>query len=133
VALAVGLTPELLPMIVSVTFARGAQRMAPKRVIVKQLVSIQNLGSMDVLCTDKTGTLTEARIHLERHLDGLGRESGRVLQLAHVKNKQYEENCKAHDKQPEASGTLLKCGGRRLRNEAVGNITKHCICTGLAN
>ena len=69
VALAVGLTPELLPMIVSVTLARGAQRMAAKRVIVKQLASIQNLGSMDVLCTDKTGTLTEARIHLERHID----------------------------------------------------------------
>ena len=58
-------------MIVSVTLARGAKRMAAKRVIVKQLASIQNLGSMDVLCTDKTGTLTEARIHLERHIDSL--------------------------------------------------------------
>lgn len=84
IALAVGLTPELLPMIVSVTLARGARRMAAKRVIVKQLVSIQNLGSMDVLCTDKTGTLTEACIHLERHIDGLGRESKRVLELAYL-------------------------------------------------
>ncbi len=58
--------------------------MAAKRVIVKQLASIQNLGSMDVLCTDKTGTLTEARIHLERHIDGLGRESKRVLELAYL-------------------------------------------------
>jgi P-type Mg2+ transporter len=84
VALAVGLTPELLPMIVSVTLARGAMRMAKKKVIVKRLESIHNLGSMDVLCTDKTGTLTEARIRLERHVDGLGRDSSRVLELAYL-------------------------------------------------
>ena len=84
VALAVGLTPELLPMVVSVTLARGAMRMAAKKVIVKRLESIHNLGSMDVLCTDKTGTLTEARIRLERHVDGLGRESHRVLELAYL-------------------------------------------------
>ena len=72
VALAVGLTPELLPMVVSVTLSRGALRMAANKVIVKRLASIHNLGSMDVFCTDKTGTLTEARIHLERHLDPLG-------------------------------------------------------------
>ncbi len=84
VALAVGLTPELLPMVVSVTLARGALRMAKKKVIVKRLESIHNLGSMDVLCTDKTGTLTEARIHLERHVDGLGRDSSRVLELAYL-------------------------------------------------
>ncbi|KAI3601500.1 Mg(2+) transport ATPase, P-type (plasmid) [Cupriavidus necator H850] len=83
VALAVGLTPELLPMVVSVTLSRGALRMAASKVIVKRLASIHNLGSMDVFCTDKTGTLTEARIHLERHLDPLGRESQRVLELAY--------------------------------------------------
>jgi Mg2+-importing ATPase len=94
VALAVGLTPELLPMIVSVTLARGAQRMAAKRVIVKQLASIQNLGSMDVLCTDKTGTLTEARIHLERYIDGLGRENKRVLELAYL-NSFFETGLKS--------------------------------------
>ena len=60
VALAVGLTPELLPMVVSVTLSRGALRMADKRVMVKRLAAIQDLGSMNVLCTDKTGTLTEA-------------------------------------------------------------------------
>ncbi|HXO43580.1 MAG TPA: HAD-IC family P-type ATPase, partial [Thermoanaerobaculia bacterium] len=65
VALAVGLTPELLPMVVSVTLSRGAIRMAAKKVIVKRLAAIHDLGSMDVLCTDKTGTLTEARIRLE--------------------------------------------------------------------
>ena len=84
VALAVGLTPELLPMVVSVTLARGAMRMARKKVIVKRLEAIHNLGSMDVLCTDKTGTLTEARIHLERHVDALGRDSSRVLELAYL-------------------------------------------------
>ena len=83
VALAVGLTPELLPMVVSVTLSRGALRMAANKVIVKRLASIHNLGSMDVFCTDKTGTLTEARIHLERHLNPLGKESQRVLELAY--------------------------------------------------
>jgi len=62
VALAVGLTPELLPMIVSVTLARGAVRMADAHVIVKRLAAVQDLGAMDVLCTDKTGTLTEAQL-----------------------------------------------------------------------
>ncbi len=83
-ALAVGLTPELLPMVVSVTLARGATRMAQRKVIVKRLAAIEDLGSMDVLCTDKTGTLTEAKIRLERHLDPLGRESDRVLELAYL-------------------------------------------------
>jgi len=83
-ALAVGLTPELLPMIVSVCLARGALRMAAARVIVKRLPAIHDLGSMDVLCTDKTGTLTEARIRLVRHLDVQGRESERVLELAYL-------------------------------------------------
>jgi Mg2+-importing ATPase len=84
VALAVGLTPELLPMIVSVTLARGALRMAQKKVIVKRLGAIHDLGQMDVLCTDKTGTLTEARIRLERHVDSFGRDSEQVLKLAYL-------------------------------------------------
>jgi Mg2+-importing ATPase len=90
VALAVGLTPELLPMVVSVTLSRGALRMAASKVIVKRLSSIHNLGSMDVFCTDKTGTLTEARIHLERH----GRESQRVLELAYF-NSFFETGLKS--------------------------------------
>ena len=94
VALAVGLTPELLPMVVSVTLARGALRMSAKKVIVKRLDSIQNLGSMDLLCTDKTGTLTEARIHLERHLDAGGKESQRVLELAYF-NSFFETGLKS--------------------------------------
>ncbi len=94
VALAVGLTPELLPMVVSVTLARGAMRMAKKKVIVKRLESIHNLGSMDVLCTDKTGTLTEARIRLERHVDGFGIDSRRVLELAYL-NSFFESGLKS--------------------------------------
>jgi P-type Mg2+ transporter len=82
IALAVGLTPELLPMIVTVTLARGAQRLAGEHVIVKRLASIEGLGSMDVLCTDKTGTLTRAKIRLERHVGIAGAESARVLEHA---------------------------------------------------
>jgi len=94
VALAVGLTPELLPMVVSVTLSRGALRMAANKVIVKRLASIHNLGSMDVLCTDKTGTLTEAHIHLERSMDPLGRDSERVLKLAYF-NSFFETGLKS--------------------------------------
>jgi Mg2+-importing ATPase len=94
VALAVGLTPELLPMVVSVTLSRGALRMAANKVIVKRLASIHNLGSMDVFCTDKTGTLTEARIHLEGHVDPLGRDSKRVLELAYF-NSFFETGLKS--------------------------------------
>ena len=78
-AVAVGLTPEMLPMIVSVCLAKGALAMSRKRVIVKRLNSIQNFGAMDVLCTDKTGTLTEDRVVLMRHCDVAGRESDTVL------------------------------------------------------
>ena len=94
VALAVGLTPELLPMVISVTLSRGALRMAKQRMIVKRLSAIQDLGSMDVLCTDKTGTLTEARIRLEKHVDPSGRPSGRVLELAYL-NSFFETGLKS--------------------------------------
>jgi Mg2+-importing ATPase len=89
IALAVGLTPELLPMVVSVTLSRGALRMSRHKVLVKRLSAIHDLGSMDVLCTDKTGTLTEARIRLERHLDPSGRDSARVLELVYL-NSRFE-------------------------------------------
>lgn len=82
VALAVGLTPEFLPMITSVTLARGAVRMAGDQVIVKHLPAIQNFGTMDVLCTDKTGTLTTGKMNLYSSVDFRGRPSGRVLALA---------------------------------------------------
>jgi P-type Mg2+ transporter len=82
VALAVGLTPELLPMIVSVTLASGAVRMARKKVIVKQLAAIENFGSMDILCSDKTGTLTHGEISVDRHLNLRGEDDETVIRLA---------------------------------------------------
>jgi Mg2+-importing ATPase len=84
VALAVGLTPELLPMITTVTLSRGAIRMAGKRVVVKRLAAIHDLGAMDVLCTDKTGTLTEANISLLGHPGFDGADSENVVTLAAV-------------------------------------------------
>ena len=94
VALAVGLTPELLPMVVSVTLTRGALRMAALKVIVKRLSAIQDMGAMDILCTDKTGTLTEAKIRLERHVNAKGRETQRVLELAYL-NSYFESGLKS--------------------------------------
>ena len=84
VALAVGLTPELLPMILTVNLAKGALAMSDKGVIVKHLASIQNFGSMDVLCTDKTGTLTENRITLIYHVDAERNDSGQVLLYSYL-------------------------------------------------
>ncbi|EPO1787087.1 magnesium-translocating P-type ATPase [Cronobacter turicensis] len=81
-AVAVGLTPEMLPMIVSANLAKGAIVMARRKVIVKHLNAIQNFGAMDVLCTDKTGTLTQDNIVLEKHLDCHGHDSLPVLSLA---------------------------------------------------
>ena len=81
-------------MVVSVTLSRGALRMAAKKVIVKRLAAIHDLGSMDVLCTDKTGTLTEARIRLEQHLDPLGRSTTRALELAYL-NSYFETGLKS--------------------------------------
>jgi Mg2+-importing ATPase len=83
-ALAVGLTPEFLPMIVTVTLSQGAQRMARQKVIVRQLEAIENLGNMDVLCSDKTGTLTRGAVTVEAHLDALGNDSPAVLRWARV-------------------------------------------------
>ncbi|MCU1765209.1 magnesium-translocating P-type ATPase [Pseudomonas protegens] len=81
-AVAVGLTPEMLPMIVSANLAKGASAMAKRKVVVKRLNAIQNFGAMDVLCTDKTGTLTQDRIILEHHVDISGSRCDEVLQLA---------------------------------------------------
>ncbi|RQS68718.1 magnesium-translocating P-type ATPase [Burkholderia sp. Bp8963] len=80
-AVAVGLTPEMLPMIVSANLARGAVAMARRKVVVKRLNSVQNFGAMDVLCTDKTGTLTQDKIILEHHLDIFGQKDEEILRL----------------------------------------------------
>ena len=92
-SVAVGLTPEMLPMIVSANLAKGAVSMSKKKVIVKELNSIQNLGAMDVLCTDKTGTLTQDKIILEYHLDIHGNSDTRVLRHAFL-NSYYQTGLK---------------------------------------
>lgn len=84
IAIAVGLTPEMLPMVVTATLAKGAINMSKKKVIVKRLNAIQNIGAMDILCTDKTGTLTLDKIVLERHLNVEGTEDDEVLKWAYL-------------------------------------------------
>ncbi|MCP9440360.1 MAG: magnesium-translocating P-type ATPase [Nitrospira sp.] len=92
-SIAVGLTPEMLPLIVTSTLAKGAVFLSRKKVIVKRLDSIQNFGAMDVLCTDKTGTLTQDKIFLERHVDVWGEDSDEVLHLAYL-NSYYQTGLK---------------------------------------
>ena len=92
-AVAVGLTPEMLPMIVSANLAKGAVGMAKRKVVVKRLNAIQNFGAMDILCTDKTGTLTQDKIILEHHLDINGQVDPSVLQLAWL-NSYYQSGMK---------------------------------------
>lgn len=92
-SIAVGLTPEMLPMIVTSTLAKGAVFLSRKKVIVKRLDAIQNFGAMDVLCTDKTGTLTQDKIFLARHVDVWGDESDDVLEMAYL-NSYYQTGLK---------------------------------------
>ncbi|MDR3075916.1 MAG: magnesium-translocating P-type ATPase [Synergistaceae bacterium] len=93
VSIAVGLTPEMLPMIVSANLAKGAVSMSKKQVSVKNLNSIQNFGAMDILCTDKTGTITQDKVILEYHLDINGNNSDRVLRHAFL-NSYYQTGLK---------------------------------------
>ena len=92
-AVAVGLTPEILPMLVTLNLSRGARSMSKKQVIVKHLESIQNLGAMDILCTDKTGTLTEDKIILEKYCDIHGNDDYSVLRYAYI-NSFYQTGLK---------------------------------------
>jgi len=108
VALAVGLTPEFLPMISAVTLSRGAAHMARQKVIVKHLEAIENFGSMDVLFSDKTGTLTSGEMVLDRHLDPLGQVSERPLALAYV-NSSYQTGIKS-----PLDGAILKRGAAAI-------------------
>ena len=100
ISVAVGITPQMLPVIVTTCLARGAEAMRAKDVVVKEISSIQNLGAMDVLCCDKTGTLTRDKIVLERHLDVLGAPSDRVLRHAYL-------------------NSLFQTGLRNLMDEAI--------------
>ena len=107
IALAVGLTPEFLPMITAVTLGQGAVRMAKKKVIVKHLAAMQNLGSMDILCSDKTGTLTSGELSLESHVDPFGDLSEHVFQLAYL-------NCSFQTGIPNAVNAAIRVKGDPL-------------------
>ncbi len=93
IAVAVGLTPEMLPMVVTANLAKGAVAMARQKVIVKRLNAVQNFGAMDILCTDKTGTLTQDKVILIEHLDVRGQEDIRVLECAYL-NSYYQTGLK---------------------------------------
>ncbi len=112
-AVAVGLTPEMLPMIVTVNLAKGALAMSRRKVIVKRLKAIQNFGAMDVLCTDKTGTLTQDRVILEKHVDLLGQESEEVLLYAYL-NSYYQ------------SGLRNLLDVAVLQHAAAGDLARNC-------
>lgn len=92
-AVAVGLTPEMLPMIVTVNLSKGALSMSKKKVIIKRLNAIQNFGAMDILCTDKTGTITEGKIVLEKFLDVSGNQNDDILYMAYL-NSYYQTGLK---------------------------------------
>ena len=94
VALAVGMTPEMMPMIITVTLAQGARRMTRKKVLVKQLAAIEDFGSVEILCSDKTGTLTEGEIVLDRHVDVQGKDDDNVLRFIYL-NSYFQAGIKS--------------------------------------
>ncbi len=94
VALAVGMTPEMMPMIITISLAQGARRMARKKVLVKQLAAIEDFGSIEILCSDKTGTLTEGEIVLDRHVDVHGQDNEDVLRLVYL-NSHFQSGIKS--------------------------------------
>src|ERR1019366_3778081 len=94
IALAVGMTPEMMPMIITITLAQGARRMAKKKVLVKQLSAIEDFGSIEILCSDKTGTLTEGEIALDRHVDVHGQDNEDVLRFVYL-NSYFQAGLKS--------------------------------------
>jgi Mg2+-importing ATPase len=94
IALAVGMTPEMMPMIITITLAQGARRMAKKKVLVKQLSAIEDFGSVEILCSDKTGTLTEGEIALDKHVDVHGQDNEDVLKFVYL-NSYFQTGIKS--------------------------------------
>jgi Mg2+-importing ATPase len=126
VALAVGLTPEFLPMITSVTLGAGAVRMARRKVIVKHLPAIQNLGSIDVLCSDKTGTLTAGAMVLERSVDTDGNPSDAPLRLAWL-NSRFETGIKSPLDAAILARTPADVEGWAKRDEVPFDFERRCL------
>jgi Mg2+-importing ATPase len=128
-ALAVGLAPELLPAIISITLAHGAQQMAKRGVIVRRLNSIENFGSMDVLCTDKTGTLTQGVVHLDEAFDPEGTPSKTVLYFSYL-NSQYQTgmNNPLDDAiGAYAKGAKLEIGSEQKIDEIPYDFVRKCL------
>ena len=123
-ALAVGLTPQLLPAIISINLAHGAKRMARAKVIVKRLAAIENFGSMDVLCTDKTGTLTEGTVTLRSALDVGGKDSDRVLLFATLNATFQSGYANPIDQAIVASGSLDTSAYTKLDEEPYDFVRK---------
>ena len=121
-SVAVGITPSMLPLIVNVNLSKGSKRLAKKDVLVKDISSIQNLGSIDILCTDKTGTLTENKIVLEKYIDATGLESKNVLEYAYL-NSTYSTGIKnLVDKAIITYGTKNKINSLTTKYEKVDEI-----------
>jgi P-type Mg2+ transporter len=134
-ALAVGLAPELLPAIISITLAHGAQQMAKRGVIVRRLNSIENFGSMDVLCTDKTGTLTEGVVRLDGALAPDGQPSDTVLNYTYL-NSQYQtgiNNPLDEAISAYASKAGIKAGGEQKIDEIPYDFVRKCLSVVTAN
>ncbi|MGZ3646399.1 MAG: HAD-IC family P-type ATPase, partial [Ktedonobacteraceae bacterium] len=126
ISLAVGLTPEFLPMITTVTLGQGALRMAKQKVIVKHLESIQNFGSIDTLCCDKTGTLTSGETRLEGYLDLSEKASERVLLLSYV-NSTYETGIKSPLDEAILQHGTLDVGGYSKIDEIPFDFERRCL------
>jgi Mg2+-importing ATPase len=124
VAIAVGLTPQLLPAIISVNLAHGARRMARERVIVRRLASIENLGGMDVLCSDKTGTLTEGKVRLHSVVDAGGRPSARTGLYAYLNASLQTGYSNPIDEAVVAAGCAEAAGYRKLDEEPYDFVRK---------
>ncbi len=126
IALAVGLTPEFLPMITTVTLGQGALRMAKQKVIVKHLESIQNLGSIDILCSDKTGTLTSGETKLEGFLDLQAKESERVLLFGYL-NSTYQTGIKSPLDEAILQHSAVDVGGYSKVGEIPFDFERRCL------
>lgn len=124
VAIAVGLTPQLLPAIISVNLAHGARRMARERVIVRRLAAIENLGGMDVLCSDKTGTLTEGKVRLHAVVDAGGRPSERTGLYAYLNASLQAGYSNPIDQAIVTAGCAAAAGFRKLDEEPYDFVRK---------
>lgn len=117
---AVGLTPEMLPMVVNACLAKGGAAMERKQTVVKNINAMQGFGSMDVLCVDKTGTLTGDQLLLEYYLDVLGNECGRVLELGFL-NSSYHTGVRNH-----LDASILRCGELPGQRERFSRLLRSC-------